>query len=132
MRVLVDAFEAAVASGPLAGAVFVGEVAGAAPERYALIFPSSPDRVQSRATGPQSGEVHSFTVHSVGQDPTQTMWVAERVHAGLHELIAGAEWGRVLVAGYGRVRHTGGESMRKDSSVAPGVHFLVDEYEISN
>lgn len=124
MRQVVEAFRAAVLSdAALAGAVFVGEVAGTAPARYALIFPSSPDRDQDRSTGPQSRQTFSFTVHSVGRLPDNAMWVSERVVA--------AVLGKRLGTGWGRVRHAGGDPMRKDNSVAPGVHFLVDEFELT-
>lgn len=124
MRPVVEAFKAAVLSdAALAGAVFVGEVTGTAPSRYALIFPSSPDRDQDRSTGPQSRKTYSFTVHSVGRLPDNAMWVAEHVVA--------AVLGKRLHPSWGRIRHTGGEPLRKDNSVAPGVHFLVDEFELT-
>lgn len=124
MRPVVQAFrDAALTDAALTGLVFVGEVPGTAPTRYALIFPSTPDRVQSRSTGPQSSLTYSFTVHSVGVSVDSAMWVAERFTA--------AVLGKVLATGWGRVRHAGGEPMRKDNSVAPGVHFLVDEFELT-
>lgn len=123
MRPVVQAFkDAALSDAGLAGLVFVAEVTGTAPSRYALIFPSSPDREVSRATGPQSELTYSFTVHSVGNHPDSAMWVAERFTA--------AVIGKRLNPAWGRVRHVGGEPMRRDDSVAPGVHFLVDEFEI--
>lgn len=124
MRPVVSAFkDALLTDAALAGLVFVGEVPGTAPTRYALIFPSSPDRDQDRSTGPQSRKTYGFTVHSVGRLPDNAMWVSEHVVA--------AVLGKRLGTGWGRVKHVGGEPMRKDNSVAPGVHFLVDEFELT-
>lgn len=132
MRPVVEAFKAAVLTDTaLSGAVFVGEVAGTAPARYALIFPSSPDREQERSTGPRSRLTYSFTVHSVGKTTDAAMWVAEHVSDALHEVISGQKWGKRIVPGAGRIVQRDGEPMRKDNSVAPGVHFLVDEFELT-
>lgn len=123
MRDVVAAFKGALEAEGLASSVFVGALpSGTPPARYALVFPVSPERVQDRQTGPQSRVTSSFVVHSVGVTVDQAMWVAERVQRVT---------GKRLNPAWGLVRHTSGDPMRRDTSTAPGVHFLVDEFELT-
>ena len=47
--------------------------------RYAVVFIAPSVKTRSRFTGPQSRTVYTVTVHSVGSDEDQALWVQERV-----------------------------------------------------
>ena len=47
--------------------------------RYAVVFIAPSVKMRSRFTGPQSRTVYTVTVHSVGSDEDQALWVQERV-----------------------------------------------------
>ena len=47
--------------------------------RYAVVFIAAASRPRTRFTGPQSRTIYTVTVHSVGSDEDQALWVQERV-----------------------------------------------------
>lgn len=62
----------------LSGAVFKSYSA-ANQARYAVVFLARASRERSRYSGPQSRDVFTVTVHSVGTDEDSCLWVQERV-----------------------------------------------------
>lgn len=62
----------------LPGAVFKSYSA-ANKDRYAVVFVARTSRPRARYTGPQSRDVFTVTVHSVGKDEDLALWVQERV-----------------------------------------------------
>lgn len=62
----------------LPGAVFKSYSASDK-SRYAVVFLARSARRRPRYTGPQSRDVFTVTVHSVGVDEDSCLWVQERV-----------------------------------------------------
>jgi hypothetical protein len=62
----------------LPGSVFKSYSA-ADKSRYAVVFIARSSKRRTRFTGPQSQDVFTVTVHSVGTDEDSALWVQERV-----------------------------------------------------
>lgn len=67
----------------LPASVFKSYSAGGvvAASRYAVVFIARSSKRRTRFTGPQSQDVFTVTVHSVGVDEDSALWVQERVDA---------------------------------------------------
>ena len=63
----------------LPGAVFTSYAVSDAPSRYAVVFIRRAAIERARYMGPQSRDLFTVTVHSVGGDEDQALWVQERV-----------------------------------------------------
>lgn len=67
-------------SSDLSGAVFLPwEVPTPAPSRYAVVWVALSGKDRSRYASAQVRDVFTVTVHSVGGDANQCLWVQERV-----------------------------------------------------
>lgn len=108
----------------LASIVFDGAVTGS-PSKYVVVYTSTPRTVSSRYTGSTDESEITYTVHSVGVDTRQAIWVADRVHAQLVDFIP-------TVPGYScsRLAHPVNRPIAADTSANPALWYAVDQFDL--
>ena len=122
-----DAIVARLRAHPdLASIVFVGDVP-AKTTKYVVVFPSTPAHSVERFTGANTQEDYTYTINSVGLQPAQALWVADRVVTQLLDFTP-------TVAGRKcrRLRHPVGRPVDRDKDVTPNLFYAVDQFDLTS
>jgi hypothetical protein len=109
----------------LATVVYEGVVADR-PKRYCTVWTDSGQRSSDRLTGSSVTATFTYVIHSVGIDPHQAQWVADRVFTQLLDWTPDIPGFRSR-----RIRHTATVPVQRDPDGLPPVYFCVDEFTLT-
>jgi hypothetical protein len=108
----------------LADVVFEGDVTGD-PERYVNVWHDTGFFSAHDALGNDVDVEVTFTIHSVGYERWQAVWVSGRVVAALMNVLVRIPGRRAW-----RIRPAGSQPVTKDSEVSPPRFFAVDRFAL--